>query len=233
MRKFSDLKSVKDLHHAIVLEGDRSASEQEVILFVKDNFGLTMSHQDFYTKSTSLFDVDMGSDFREFMTRKTISGHKVALISASQFSDSVLDSLLKTIEEPSEGTYVFFAVQNADILLATILSRSLVCSSTNKSEQSGAIEDLAQKFVEANIKDRFLLVDSIIKKIEGTSEKAQEGRRVQKEHARIFVGELVKVIVGKKMGGRDSALLVAKLLGTPSPNLGLLFEHLIFAIDRK
>lgn len=81
---------------------------------------------------------------------------RILTIATYRMDHSVQNKLLKTFEEPHQGTYFFLLVPQADQLLDTIRSRSLIIQGH---QTLGTTRLDAQAFLRKNMNERFELVE--------------------------------------------------------------------------
>lgn len=71
--------------------------------------------------------MDQAREVIEFLSLKSITGHRVVIIDQAQnLNPQAANSLLKTLEEPPEGTFFFLIAPSVAGLMATIRSRSRI-----------------------------------------------------------------------------------------------------------
>ncbi len=155
----------KVLHHAYIVEGGISAKEQ-VFLEVAQILGIDMHSQDFFVIESTMFGVDDATRAVDINSRKAFSGGKKAVcIIADIFSGQAQNALLKTLEEPTPGTYFFILTSSASVFLPTILSRVHVVSGKNDATILPSVFDVAG-FLKATPAKRIAMVKEIMKEKE-------------------------------------------------------------------
>lgn len=71
--------------------------------------------------------MEQAKEVLEFLSLKSLSGNRVIIIDQAQnLNPQAANSLLKTLEEPPEGTFFFLTAPSASGLLSTIRSRSRI-----------------------------------------------------------------------------------------------------------
>lgn len=118
--------AANQLPHALILETDASSAQQLVDDFIQ---GLSINPADYllFTK-TEPIKVKDAREIRRFvgMTRYTSPLKLVFIADARQLTTEAANALLKTLEEPPEGTVLILATMQVDDLLPTIRSRCRV-----------------------------------------------------------------------------------------------------------
>lgn len=73
--------------------------------------------------------MEQAKEVIEFLSLKSLSGNRVIIIDQAQLlNQQAANSLLKTLEEPPEGTFFFLIAPSVSGLMATIRSRSRIVS---------------------------------------------------------------------------------------------------------
>ena len=104
---------------------------------------------DFLSLKTDSFGIDDARKLNDWALRKAFGAKKVALISPERLTPEAQNALLKTLEEPGEGTHFFINVREASTILPTLRSRLMV-ESLEQDEMSGE----AKKFLKMSLKER-------------------------------------------------------------------------------
>lgn len=114
----------ESMHHAFVLEGSTSQSRIALLDFVKKEFLMTPGHNDLFMLNRGDFGVDDVQEIVSINSRKPVSGNvKVIILTVHSISHQAQNAMLKTLEEPRPGTYIFILTNTASVFLPTILSR--------------------------------------------------------------------------------------------------------------
>lgn len=124
---------MKEIHHSnIVLH---TAGEQSLIFdFVENNLDFKIQGSpDFLLLENESFGIVDARDFGKWVIGKPISGEKkVAVIVTGSITFEAQNALLKILEEPPLGTYIFIGLPNVGNILPTFLSRMQVLNYTQK-----------------------------------------------------------------------------------------------------
>ncbi len=182
----------EQLHHAYILEGSESQLPK-LLEFIEDLFNFSSGHPDVFIHTADMFGVEDAQILISKNSQKAVhGGEKIIITTLRSISHQAQNNLLKTLEEPSPGTYIFLISPSASIFLPTIRSRVHLLESFSdgevdiasevggKKKSSGdssvdgmgdgmntvSISKLAKRFIESEIPSRL----EIVKKILGDKE---------------------------------------------------------------
>ena len=112
------------MHHAFVAQGDIQKNRTELLTFLQNEFSMGLGHNDVFVFNRGDFGIDDVQEIISINSRKPVSGDiKILIIELHSISHQAQNALLKTLEEPRPGTYIFILTNTASIFLPTILSR--------------------------------------------------------------------------------------------------------------
>ena len=127
----------QQLTHAAILQTDPLTARQFIDAFIAE---LALNPADFllFTEAEPIKIKD-AREIRRFagMTRYTSPLKLVFIADARQLTTEAANALLKTLEEPPDGTYLILATPQIDDLLPTIRSRCQVVSLASTDTSSG------------------------------------------------------------------------------------------------
>lgn len=151
---------MQKLHHAnIILSNDAPLKRVEEILLREISFE-PKGNPDFLFFEEESFGIESARMLERWAIGKPLVGsHKVCVVVSKSINFEAQNAMLKTLEEPKEGTYFFFAIESLGSLLPTLLSRVQVISFLEKTQ----VDTKANKFLKANIEDRLSIVRSLQK----------------------------------------------------------------------
>ena len=156
-------KNTGNLHHAYVLEGDRTLLAPDLYTFIEDELGIaTLANPDFWYGKFDTFGIDDARKFKEMQNKKSISdGRRIFILAPQIMTREAQNSLLKIFEEPTANTYFFLLVPSSDVLLPTLKSRVMIipCHNTFVEQRNNALE-----FLTANQSMRLSIVDKRMQK---------------------------------------------------------------------
>lgn len=130
----------KPLAQAYLIEGDRSAIKSELVAILeKDHDIVFQANPDVWMmEAFGMFAIDHAREIKDLASKRKLgAGKRVFIISADSMTREASNALLKTLEEPGEGTHFFIIMPSAKRVLPTILSR--VRKVTHISEATSAI----------------------------------------------------------------------------------------------
>ena len=150
--------------HVFLIETDNIDSAYEDIKKIikeniKDDISKEQIDNETYIELTIIkpLNKDIGKDEilnlqQKIKTKPILSDNQYYIIyKADQMNLSASNKLLKTIEEPYEGTIGFLITTNVDLIIPTIKSRCEIISimyNTKEEEELSEVNDVALKFIE-------------------------------------------------------------------------------------
>ncbi len=104
---------------------------------------------DYFTFKQELFGIDDARKINDLAARKAFGEKKVLLISPERITPEAQNALLKTFEEPVEGTHFFLNLRDESVVIPTLRSRVEVVRLSGQE-----VEKEAGKFLAGSLKDR-------------------------------------------------------------------------------
>jgi DNA polymerase III delta prime subunit len=159
----------KKTHHANIVVGGGGRDFVFGILENDLQFK-TQGNPDFLMLESDFFGIDDVRDFEKWVIgRPFLGGHKVSLIVVKSITHEAQNALLKTLEEPPLGTFIFINIESLGGLLPTFLSRVRILELPKgvfemPRSQKTPFGNEAQKFLVGKIKERFAMTRSLAKK---------------------------------------------------------------------
>ncbi len=133
---FETVKNVGDLHHAYFFVGDAVEVKEELLEFFDTKLKIKVQgNPDFKILNFENLTVDHARLIRESSEKMNFGEKMMFLISFESASIEAQNSLLKTLEEPSQNTHFFF-ISPQDNLLPTLKSRMVIIKSQNSNPKS-------------------------------------------------------------------------------------------------
>lgn len=162
---FEHYKKTGYLHHAHIIEGIHSTIAPLLISALGNNLNIeTKGNPDFTVKLYESLGIDEARELKGAQMRAGFDGaRKIFIIGTESFTHEAQNALLKTFEEPTEGTHFFIIIPRAEMLLPTLLSRVLIVSG-DTSDSTDEAKVLAEKFIDAPLEDRFAIVKKMADK---------------------------------------------------------------------
>lgn len=112
------------MHHAFVVEGDLRETRTAVFDFLKKEFDMDLGHSDLVLLNRGDFGIDNVQEIIDVNSRKPVKGvYKAMVVVLHSISHQAQNAILKTLEEPRPGTFIFILTNTSAIFLPTILSR--------------------------------------------------------------------------------------------------------------
>ena len=212
----------KPLSHAYLIEGDRLSAKNDLIaLLEKEHSFIFQSNPDAWSESFSTFTIDNAREIKELVSNKKISeGKRVFIIITESITREASNALLKTLEEPSEGTHFFIIVPTARKILPTILSRVRVVK--HNSEKQSSITS-AEAFLKLSPADRIKKINSI------SSDLKKE--LIERSEVTALVESILKYIYIKKDGKNlEKHALAVSYARDQSASLKMILEYLALTV---
>jgi hypothetical protein len=157
-----------NFHHGYLLAGDFEVSRKmafETAKAILSPEGRLETHPDFFHQQFELFSVKDSQELRRKASMRPFFGDsKVFVVEILSFSIESANALLKTFEEPYEGTHFFVIVSSLEDVIPTLRSRLTVINGRMKRE---IIDEEKKKFYEKFLRDlpakRLDMIQNIIK----------------------------------------------------------------------
>ena len=228
--KLTEAIAKNHLYHAYVIEAPREEGVAALRELIR-GFGIaTNGNPDFHEYSFDAFLLDDANSLRrEQSFFGTDGAKKIFVVSFNAIGHEAQNALLKTIEEPTEGTHFFFVVRTREVFLPTVLSRVQVVT-MDDAHNGISQEKLGERFCRASVAERMDMVDP------WTKAKPEEKPKA-KEEARVFLESLERALYARLKRGDSSMprslehVQTGKhLLSGHSPSLKLILEHLALTV---
>lgn len=166
-------KNTGHLHHAYVIESEANNAYKNICEFCENDLGIkTKSNPDFIYEEYDKFLVDDARRLRELQMNKTLNDRKIFVIYFNFITTEAQNSLLKVLEEPTDGTHFFIVTPSSRIFLDTIRSRVLIFSLDDEKE-----DEESEKFLSAKFPERAKSISNLIQKIK--DEKASKADAIK------------------------------------------------------
>ncbi|MDP3726212.1 MAG: hypothetical protein Q8R36_03365 [bacterium] len=216
-------------HHAYIIEGNGSDVMPELLSFLeKEHDIVTRGNPDFWCKEFDSFLIDDGHALKRMQTRKGMDGgHKFFVFSFSYITEEAQNTLLKILEEPTEGTHFFIITPSLAQIFPTVLSRAVVIKTNHVSKSLDiSNEKIAEEFLRSSPAKRLVLIEKLV----------EEKKR---EQATLFLNALEKKLAHNFQKTQDKQKEVLKLkktalarrdLLTTTPSIKLIFENLALTL---
>lgn len=154
------------MHHAnVILSSEDCRDSIFDFLSNKLNFNVS-ANPDFLLIENHPFGIDDARDLEKWAIGRPFIGEvKVCLIITKNITHEAQNALLKVLEEPPAGTYIFINLENLGGLLPTVISRVMVLDNISETKVSSEKnKNYISKFLNSKIGDRLAVVRSLAKK---------------------------------------------------------------------
>jgi len=157
-------------HHAYLVRSPRESGILHVKHVLAELGVQTEGNPDVRVWDEESCSVDTARDIREATAKKPFSDKQVCIIAGDTFTVEAQNALLKTLEEPGEGTYIVVITPNPGILLPTLLSR---LAEFQEGEPSATItkHDVVA-FLSLSVPERLSYLEPILKNKDKTTARA-------------------------------------------------------------
>lgn len=193
---FDNYKRTGYLHHAHVVEGSYDTIAPALVLALAKHLGInTKGNPDLVVNFYESLGVDEARELKGAQVRAGFGvARKIFVIGTNSFTREAQNALLKTFEEPTEGTHFFVILPRAEMLLPTLRSRvSMVFSGSVSIEDESKV--LAEKFLDASLEGRFAIAKKIAEK--------KSGEMVDRELFRRILDHIERILYTRTAGKRD------------------------------
>lgn len=208
------------LHHAHLVD-DIDGTHWETLShdLKEEGIELTGNPDVIYEK----YDVFTIADARRLharqMQKSLAKGRKIFYLRTNRITTEAQNSLLKTLEEPTEGTHIFISLPTLTTVIPTLRSRASVISHTNIEAEKNAV---AKQFLDMSLEERLRLVSRFA---------AADDR----SEAKIFLRSLEHEVGNRGRSGVESGMLeeiycAEKYIDDRSASVKLLLEHLAHVV---
>lgn len=232
--KLSEEISFADLHHAYIVESAQEEGRAALRTLI-ESFGISLKgNPDFHEYVFDVFLLEHAHALRREQSMHGADGaKKIFLVAFNTILSEAQNALLKTLEEPTEGTHFFFVTRTSEILLPTLRSRMQVLRSQPRATRGQPLGDTGEQFLAASISERMKMIEPM------TKAKA-DNKSDAKEDARVFLGSLEQALYeklprtalsnGALVSSLAHVLSAKRTLSERSPSLKLLLEHLALTV---
>jgi DNA polymerase III delta prime subunit len=151
------------LNHANVVVGENG--HDFVLNILEEKLGFkAKGNPDFWLIESEVLGIDDARDLSVWAIGKPLLGEvKVSLLIAKSITQEAQNALLKVLEEPPLGTYIFINIESLGGILPTFMSRVRVLE-RERENQTNADKNVATKFLRSDVKGKLAAVNSLAKK---------------------------------------------------------------------
>lgn len=211
-------------HHAFYIEGRRDQNKQFLYNFLKNELDFNrFGNPDYIERDFETMLIDDARDIRQSLLSRPFGEKKVVVISANFIGREAQNSLLKNLEEPISGIYIFLLISNKNDLLPTVRSR-LIKIESNLSNSKSEYEERAILFLESEASDRLKLLTEFL------SHESES----KKSDLILFLNEVEKKLYEKGIKTNEknlaNLLSIKKYLYDKSPSIKMIGETISLII---
>ena len=213
-------------HHAYVCYGEGGVKRATAL---GKTLGLQEGDQDLILLSYTLFSVDDARSLQDVVRTTSLSGNKLIILSISRIFHEAQNALLKTFEEPPEGTTLVLCVPSEGMLLETLRSRLIALETTEEEEEIGEV------FLKGNVTSRTKIIEGILTKAKKDDGELKQEARTE---ALLLAQSLVRTLHTKEKDKDTTKYLedlhtFIPILHERSAPLKPILEHLLIAAPRS
>lgn len=215
--------------HAFVIEAPTYQGVMTAHAWVERELGISIKgNPDVAVREYGLLSVEEARQVSELAAGASFSGDsKVIIVCASRVYHEAQNALLKILEEPPEGTYIFLVIPSIGGLLPTLLSRVQVISpyldvrrpTSDVGRLTSNTSEVANEFLNANRERR----SAIIKRL--TSGRDEEEKRELRDEAISLVNGIEQHAYSTARGSQTSTKDVVALLSDISALRAHLYDR--------
>ncbi len=232
---FEHYKRTGYLHHAHIIEGELASVVPVLLSAVERHMGIVVKgNPDLSVIEYQSFGID---ESRELSSRQSRAGFgdsgkgtpskKIFIISAQSFTREAQNALLKTFEEPTEGTHFFIIIPRLDAILPTLKSRVILVEGSQTFLKEDETRILAGKFLDSTLEQRFAMIKKLTE--------VKKGEIVNREKIRNILDHIERIlymrIAGLSAGDIFREIYQSKTyLADRGSSPKMLLEHLAIVI---
>lgn len=222
-------------HHAYLVTGDLEKGIAAALAFGERSLGLTATgNPDVIVLRYGLLSVDDARDLSGLVSRTALGEKKLVVAAAGRIFHEAQNALLKTFEEPSEGTTIILIVPSEGIIIPTLRSRLITLPT-----QGNDVSVIAQEFLAAKGEGRGKVITRILDR---AKKDAPEEKQAARADALALTEGLLRAGYVARTKGDDSEALSAFLsdltrfvpiLHERSAPLKPILEHIVLTAPSK
>lgn len=195
---FEHYKRTGYLHHAHVIAGVHSEIVPILLGAINRHMGIdTQGNPDVAVFEYQNFGIDESRDLSIRQSRTSFRGTKKIFIvsSARGFTHEAQNALLKTFEEPTEGSHFFIILPRLDTILPTLKSRVVFVEAGSIRLQEENSIALAEKFLNSSLEERFAMVKKLAE--------VKKDETIDREKIRQILDHIERILY-TRMAGKPS-----------------------------
>jgi DNA polymerase III delta prime subunit len=214
----------ENLFHSYVVSGAKNQAKQVITDLLSLHDLYKKNSADCIVNERVTFSIDDARELKEWQALAPSEGHsKVYILYTDFITREAENALLKTFEEPTPGTHIFFSVPNSQILLPTLMSRVRHLEVGNDGDLNEA-----KKFLSHSVSERLIYISELIEK--GDDDDASA---IVRQKAISFLNSLEKIFSSdaeKNFTKLGHVLKFKKYLQVPGASTKMILETLALTI---
>ncbi len=213
---FEHYKKTGYLHHAHLIEGEADALAPVLAAAIERHMGIpARGNPDFTTLFYETFGIDEGRELKERQSRagfgaedsvKDSPSRKIFIVCANAFTHEAQNSLLKTFEEPTEGTYFFIILPRLDAIIPTLKSRVILIDGRRTSVKEDDTKVLAEEFLDSFLEQRFTMAKKLTETKKDEPIDREKIRRILDHIERILYTRTAGISLGNETSKLSSSI---------------------------
>lgn len=216
------------LHHAYVVEATQ-AEGFAALKTLMERFAIPIKgNPDFHEYVFDSFLLDHAHALRHEQSMRGAEGaKKIFLVAFNTILHEAQNALLKTLEEPTEGTHFFFITRTSEVLLPTLRSRMQIIKGLGS--RGEGLGNEGEEFLKATISERLKMIEPMVKaKADDKSEAKERARTFLESLEQALYEKLPRAALGNSryVSSLEHVLTAKRYLSERSPSPKLLLEHL-------
>ena len=154
----------KKMHHANIIAGKEDYRDFVFGILEKElNFDIK-ANPDFLLLENESFGIDDARNLKRCALGKPLIGEiKVSLVITKSITHEAQNALLKVLEEPPAGTYLFINIEHLGGLLPTFISRVMILAPKASEKVPKLAESTGSKFLNSDINRKLSVIRSLSK----------------------------------------------------------------------
>lgn len=213
-------------HQSYFIEGDKEGAVNYLRTLINENISeFSSNNPDFYIREFETLNIDDARELKNLLISKPFGKYKVIIISANFIGGEAQNALLKFLEEPGEGQYIFIQVPNASILIPTVRSR-LIRINYSASNNELNKESKAKSFLNSTAEERLKILSEFI----------SHESETKKSDLILFIDEIEKNLSSnlekkpENVTALNEVYKFKKFLYDRSPSIKMIAEHLAITL---
>jgi DNA polymerase III gamma/tau subunit len=209
---------MKKLHHANIIAGKEDYRDFIFSVLENDLNFRVKANPDFLLLESESFGIDDARNLKRWVSGKPLIGEiKVSLVITKSITHEAQNALLKVLEEPPAGTYLFINIESLGGLLPTFISRVMILSPSENEKIAEQTTSIGSKFMNSDINKKLSIINSLSKNKDKTPMK-ELIKSLEEISYRNYAEEMESTVNAKDMKNILTAKIFASSRGS-SPKM--------------